>query len=327
MYNNMKNRYTSSSKAYILSLIIMAELNTQSNTESEKVEESTSVDLPKSIDLDQFLLWKFNGDWNVDRYDNIIKSYCTYWKMVDALREIAREYTEYTEYFVLGVHYAYNEEKKNGLDTQSGFGGSIAFKESPVNAVLQEGYEETRLGIGIEKLKQCTVTKCKRTIFDKKIQKKKVVSFTSYIYSTPVTNCAAVQNWTNTAKDRKSDTYNKVGVIIYGTFQECLNIVSSIPVDNSDNYNDEIDGIVILPINKAIDLASSAKPPGWEVSESDSNSNNSNNSNSYNWRSNSNRESRSYKRYRNNNNDRHIYSNRRDSGYRSKYQRNEENND
>lgn len=190
----------------------------------------------------------------------------TYFGMSCVLRNIASRLLKNNldpwKYCVLCPHYLKfqmpHSGKWRGGDTQAGGGGKVAIDELPCVGAREEMIEELRI-IGDSKHQHLESEIISSRISD---SKEAVITVTR-IYSFPVSTCIVPKTYDTSAyadPDRRGvDNYNNmIGFVPWGTIDECMKLISEIPVDTSDILVDKIIGIAIVSLPKAIEMAQHA---------------------------------------------------------------------
>ena len=184
----------------------------------------------------------------------IIPSRCTYYGMYETLLQLAKKYktTSSTKICVLCPHY----HSGYGNDTQACGGGTLirAFDknlsvykcEKFSDAVSMELTEQLRLHGLPTLLSQITSS----------INNTKIV-FTQ-IFSFKASECHGIPMFDTkigTSRQGESVPTNKVGYIVWGSLQECMKTVESIQLDSNRPLTKGINGVSIISLDKAIEMA------------------------------------------------------------------------
>jgi hypothetical protein len=139
-------------------------------------------------------------------------------------------------------------------DTQAGGGGSTAINEHPVVGSAEECMEEIRVNIPyLHALKPNAIT----------ITTGKVNN--TYIYSCNIRHCKApdtyyTPHYADKSRRGVDDKTKKVGYIVWGSFNECCDLILRIPVDGCSRmrapiYVDGINGVSIISLPETIMMA------------------------------------------------------------------------
>jgi hypothetical protein len=223
-----------------------------------------------------FVSTKSTGRTQIIKYFNsselkysvpLIPSSTTYQGMVESLRIIAGT-NDQDKTFVLCPYYRWDPRKQKGCDTQAGGGGKpvrwqkspgVYEYETPQNAVMAEMLEELRI-YGTKPHLECDSKSVLLGQFGRdKIVDGRPVSIYTTIYSFKVAECLSPATF-DTAKysePRGEDVMSeRVAFIPYGTLAECIALVKTIPVANTDdNIVDGIEAISIVSLPDAIYIA------------------------------------------------------------------------
>jgi hypothetical protein len=164
--------------------------------------------------------------------------------------------------FIMCPYYGENKKATNELwsggDTQSVGSGFVnkndAYENEYENATKREICEE--LYMMPNEMKLCCDAQymgCVKNKFGVKEQIKHYVK----IYSVKINNCIYMRN-DNVINKKNDIRYKRIGYIIWGTFEECYDYINKMDIYDGKN-SDNIDGIAIVSIDKAIDMAQYAK--------------------------------------------------------------------
>lgn len=211
----------------------------------------------------------------------IVDSLTTYWGMFESLCKIRKRLVDAgndpAKFCVLCPRYALTNRKKSpGGDTQAGGGGKTTkywnqrerryCYENFSDAVIEELMEELRIIGGTpcleSEIETVNISRSRDPVTGAYNPNTRVYS---NMYSFRVSECKAPSVYNSafyaTRGRRGEDVVTeKVGFIPWGSLEECLQIVSEIPVDAPCDrikpvLNDGIDAISIVSLPKAIMMA------------------------------------------------------------------------
>lgn len=202
--------------------------STSSPTSSPTSVRSYGYDTPELRDVDYYPCYDFlTSDRNVD-VSAMIYSRATYGMLRQTLEKIMEAQPDA---WVVCVRY------KQG-DTQICFGGKVPVDVSNVDACIMESKEEARLVYPQSALRFENHGKVKNTIHT--------------IYSVNVSDCSFCGF---VGKSVKPDTFNKVGVVVHGQFEEIINLLDEYKQEQHRELNDDISAVVAIPIKIAATFA------------------------------------------------------------------------
>ncbi|VBB17744.1 hypothetical protein YASMINEVIRUS_207 [Yasminevirus sp. GU-2018] len=194
-------------------------------------------------------------------------SYCTYWGMLESLRELKTiaDNANMTDVCVLCPRYDVN--MPSGGDTQAGGGGKACMwfdrslrrtvRERPIDAVREEVAEELRLE---------TKVLTQMSSFQTTVRNRKGYNEDTFtdVFAIRVSDCTPIKNFDPRVYGKKGrrgddDYFSRVGFIPWGTLEECLSMLVAMEVSmRPSELVDDIDAISIVSLDCAIRMASDA---------------------------------------------------------------------
>ncbi len=225
----------------------------------------------------------------------ILNSRTTYWGIVENLINLSSCFDKYdlVKICVLCPRYCDTFCEKNSKYFPSDTQGCVGSKITKVWDCEKQEYidqsftdcarEQLRLKLRIcnacnpfcmskSKIRVCSSnsknSQCGKLFGDKKQTKYMYHTYTQ-IYSIKASECYNINdydicesiegvniNMNKKNLHKKDISTSKVGCIVWGTFSECMRLVESIPVDKSKiSYFNNIDGVSIVSLNKALEMA------------------------------------------------------------------------
>lgn len=258
-------------------------------SDTKKIEEKSSIFVPLT---EQTLSTIVSENAIIRRFDNhtleydqeIIKSASTYWGMTESLINLASclNQNEIKSIYVLCTHYrsTYNTRtnKMEPSDTQA-CGGGIKRRVWNNNEKKYE-YKKT-VNAAVELMAERFRIKCTKKPFctskvhihnDSNFKNEKLniakKKGHSHIFAINASECYPSPNFEiELSKNKYMKKYEKenyisfgkVGYIVWGTLNECIDLVQGIPLDGIPGSQkvliDNIDGISIISLSKAIEMS------------------------------------------------------------------------
>jgi hypothetical protein len=232
----------------------------QSQPQQRQTTHCTSIPrcFEKIIDTNLAILRIF-GERKFRFDQQIVPSVCTYVGMLDSLQhlltQLQSENKNINEICVLCPYYCKtNNPTWPGMDTQSCGGGKVASRDgSHEQAASEELAEELRICSNIATLVNTSTLSPKHC--------DRVTGHITSIYKYHASTCSPIVNFDPIEYGRllrrgADISTERVGFVVWGTLGECIDLVSSIPVNqNSKIQVDSIEGISIVFLRKAINMA------------------------------------------------------------------------
>jgi len=153
----------------------------------------------------------------------------------------------------------------SGGDTQSVGSGFVNKNDVSMNDYEYEYENATKREICEElymipnEIKLCCDSKYMGNIKNKYGYKEQIIHSVK-IYSVKINNCYNLKNDEVIEIINKKDDirYKRIGYIVWGTFEECYEYINKMDIYNKKN-SDNIDGIAIVSLDKAIEMAQYAR--------------------------------------------------------------------
>ena len=215
----------------------------QDTSEKEDTSEKSTDALTKSSPTppvaSSFFVRSFNKKHGMIDVDllNLDYSYYVYLGLHEVLVWFDNWYSDGgVDGWVLCVQYKENKKKRTPADVQFGFGGKIPENMTPEDACIKEAREET--GFVFDKK---NMLKFSETYF----QPERLKPFTTSIFAVNAKDCTFCGNVEN---GKQADTWNKVGCILHGSYDELVTLLSTAIPNETMKLNDDIISMIPVPI-------------------------------------------------------------------------------
>ena len=215
----------------------------QKENESQSVKDVNNKEEDYNDKPNRGMVYNFNT--GLLEYFTSKYSSCAYIGLLEELIKLRLK----NDMYVLGCEYTTIDKYGRIVnDVQVCFGGSIDNNELPINAFKRESGEELRCYM----VDDNTMPVIRKKTFPNLQRVDETHIYANHVSKFHALNAAQYAVFCKKTKKTKSKQKKKVVGIIYGTYSELQTFVRTLPINCA--INDDITGIAILPVQKALEM-------------------------------------------------------------------------